>query len=874
MSSNKSYNPKFLNRIFLNVLVLSGLLVCCIIFSSLHVNAVNEIIDIKLEPVVAFDEVPVSFVVNGKLKFEIDVIITESNKVYINIEELFNSLGIKCIQGNQGNNLIGFIENEKNSYHIDYNASEIVIGEKTIKAVNGFMKESDAIFIESTVITEAFGFNIIFNFRSLSIKLDANFELPAAKQARLEQMRQNVAKLQSKSEIPVDTIIGRNYHIFSGGVIDWSASSYQAQDQKTNNKFSLYAGSELLGGEARVGINYYSETDFDRRQLYYNWRWVDNQNAVVRQAQLGKVGTQSIAYVGAPVVGASVNNSPNTIRKATGTYLISEYTEPNWTVELYINDALVDYTAADASGLFIFEVPIVYGYNTLKLKFYGPLGEERMDERTMNTPYTFMPAKTLEYNVTGGMVEDEFNSKFGRGVVNYGVNRFITVGGGIEYLSNIPDYPYIPFAKLAFQPFSRMVINLEYAQNVVMNGLLNYTFGKSAFLELDYSKFTKGQQATLNNTNEELKARFSFPYKIKKITGNTKLSYNKFVYDNFNFNQFDAVFSGRYKNFSANTTVASNWTKDSDPYMNVTLDLSYRMRNGLMIRPSAQYNITAQEMMRTRIELEKRFTRMSLSASYERNIQYAANNLYFSIRYDLPFARTSISTSLYNKRFSVSESAQGSLTFGNKTVKAGYNSALGKGGILFYPFVDVNQNGIPDKGEPMVLLSKVKVSGGKAIISEKDSIVRVPDLNAFIDYTVEFSDNDLDNISWRFTNKTFRVLVDPNQYKKVYVPIIAVGEVSGMIYFDSENNRKGLGRITVQIFNQQGIKVAETLSESDGYFNYLGLKPGNYTVRVDEVQLGKLGYKSMPQIHDLFIKEMVDGDIVDGLDFVITKINK
>jgi hypothetical protein len=39
------------------------------------------------------------------------------------------------------------------------------------------------------------------------------------------------------------------------------------------------------------------------------------------------------------------------------------------------------------------------------------------------------------------------------------------------------------------------------------------------------------------------------------------------------------------------------------------------------------------------------------------------------------------------------------------------------------------------------------------------------------------------------------------------------------------------------------------------------------------VQLEKLGYKSMPQTHNLFIKEMVDGDIVDGLDFVITKIN-
>jgi hypothetical protein len=29
----------------------------------------------------------------------------------------------------------------------------------------------------------------------------------------------------------------------------------------------------------------------------------------------------------------------------------------------------------------------------------------------------------------------------------------------------------------------------------------------------------------------------------------------------------------------------------------------------------------------------------------------------------------------------------------------------------------------------------------------------------------------------------------------------------------------------------------------------------------------------MPQIHDLLIKSVVDGDIVDGLDFVITKKN-
>ncbi|NOR74826.1 MAG: hypothetical protein GQ525_06675, partial [Draconibacterium sp.] len=207
---------------------------------------------------------------------------------------------------------------------------------------------------------------------------------------------------------------------------------------------------------------------------------------------------------------------------------------------------------------------------------------------------------------------------------------------------------------------------------------------------------------------------------------------------------------------------------------------------------------------------------------------------------------------------------------GRKTVKAGNISSLGKGGILFYPFLDLNFNGILDKGEQMVLLSNVRVSGGRAIISEKDSIVRVSDLNAFVDYVVEFSDYDLDNIAWRFKNKTYQVLVDPNQYKKVYVPVLSVGEVSGMVYLNNNNNTvNGLGRITVQIVDKQDKKVAKTLSERDGYFSYLGLKPGNYTVRIDEKQLKKLEYQSVPLSHNLVIKELIDGDIVDGLDFTL-----
>ncbi len=847
----------------------AGLLGFFIFFLSLNATAIDEIIDIKLDPIISFDNVPIDFIVNGFLKFETDVIITESNKVYINIEDLFKNLGVKCISENEGNSLNGFIENESKTYNIDFDTKRITMAGRTVKSINGIVKESGAIYIESTVITEAFGLNIIFNYRSLSVKIETNFELPVIKQIRLEQMRQNISKLRNK-QIIADTIVTRDYHLFKPGMLDWSLASFQTNNEVTNNRVIVGVGAELLFGQANVSVYYDDKYKFDKRQLYYNWRWVDNSKSAIRQAQLGKIYNQSISFLETPVVGAAISNTPTTVRKASGYYTINEYTEPNWTVELYINDVLVDYTVADASGLFVFKVPIVYGYTVLKLKFYGPMGEERIEERTKNVPFTFMPAKTLEYNVSGGVLQDSIKSRFGRGSINYGINSFITLGGGLEYLSSIPDYPYIPFATLAFQPFSKLVLNFEYAHNVKVQGLMNYYFGGSAFLEIDYADFVNGQLATRFNANEELKVRLSLPFKMSKFSGYAKFNYNQYAYDAFDYNQFDAVFSGYYKNYTANLSTLFNWVSKKEPYITSNLSLSYRMKNGFIFRPSAEYNISNNQPLRYKAEIEKRVSKAYFSVSYERNVANKTDNVFVSFRYDLPFARTGISASYTNNDFYLSENAQGSVAFGaNKTVKTGNNSSLGKGGILFYPFLDLNNNGILDSGEPMVLLSYVKVAGGRAVISKKDSIVRVSDLNAFVDYIVEFSNSDLDNIAWRFKHKTYRVLVDPNQYKKVYVPVLSLGEISGMVYLNNNNNLKGLARITIQIYNKQNVKIAETLSEGDGYYSYLGLTPGEYTVRIDKEQLDKLGYQSTPLKLQTTIKKMVDGDFTEGLDFVL-----
>ena len=873
MSVNKSNTVKNIKCIFSNICYSIGLLFLFITLSTNNVIA-DDIIEINLPGIISYDEVPVEFEVSGYLRFETDVIITESNRVYINIKDLFHNLGIYCLLQNEGDQLIGFIENENKKYIIDFTNKQVTIGNKTIISTNGIVKELGAIYLESTILAEAFGISIIFNARSLSIKLEANFELPFVKQMRLEQMRKNIAKLQD-SEIITDTIINRDYHLFNFGTMDWSIESYQTLNERTTNRIGFGVGTELLYGQANASVNYDDRYNFTNRNLNYDWRWVDNDKNIIKQAQIGKISYQSISSIYSPVVGATINNSPNTVRKASGFYTINEYTEPNWTVELYINNVLVDYTAADASGLFVFKVPIVYGYTILKLKFYGPLGEERTEERIMNIPFTFTPYKAFDYSVSGGVLEDGKSSRFGRGNFNYGLSRFITIGGGVEYLSSIINTPFIPFANIAFQPFSKLVFNLEYAHDVRMQGLLSYNIGKSAFLQVDYAKYAEGQMAVLFKANEELKVRVSVPFKMNRVSGFTKLNYNQNVYDGFIYNQLEAIFSGYYKNYSTNLATLVNWVSENDPYITSKLSLSYRMLNGFVMRPLVEYNISNSEFLRYKLELEKRISKAYFSISYERNMAYNNNSVYLSFRYDLPYARAGVSISDYNGRLDFSENAQGSLFFGadNGNVKSGNNSALGKGGILFFPFMDLNQNGRKDSGEPMVLLTKVRVTGGKAEISEKDSVVRVSDLNAFINYDIQFSENDLENINWQFTHKTYRVLVDPNQYKRVNVPIIALGEVSGKVYLKSDDKTEGIGRITIQIFDRNGNKVTELLSESDGYFSYLGLKIGKYTIRVDESQMEILGFKCNPCVRDIEIKESIDGDIIEGLDFTLNKIN-
>jgi len=544
-------------------------------------------------------------------------------------------------------------------------------------------------------------------------------------------------------------------------------------------------------------------------------------------------------------------------------------------VELYINNVIVDFTTADASGFFTFNVPLVYGSSQVTLKFYGPWGEERVREQTINIPYNFLPPGTMEYNITGGVVRDSLNSTFTRAESMVGIHRNITMGGGVEYLSALKQDRAMPFINASARFLKNFLFTGEYTHGVRSRGLLNYRLPSNLVFEIDYTKYVPGQKAISFNYLEERKASLSVPIRVGSFRSFARMTYRQNVLPLTTFSTAEALLSAYVKGVSTNISAFANWLPEGNPYIYSNIALGFRLGRSINFRPQAQVDLTNKQFISYKAELEKSFSQVAhLSLVFEDNIRSNTRNFEISFRYDLPFAQTAASARLSGKDVTTTESARGSFAFGsgNGYVHVDNRSATGRGAITVIPFLDLNNNNAREDNEPLATGLSIRLNGGRILKYQKDSLIRIIELEPYASYLLELDDAGFENIAWQLENKVISVQIDPNQFKKVGIPIKVKGEVNGMIYLRKGERQGGLGRIIINITDEKGNVVKRILSESDGYFNYLGLLPGKYTMRPDTAQLHRLGYTTQPESFDFTIGPSVYGDIIDDVNFTLTPV--
>lgn len=782
--------------------------------------------------------------------------------VMLPVAELFDFLKVPNKVSADGQVIKGFFENESNSFEIDNLKKYVRFKGQTYPITNDEVSmDIGILYLRTTVFKRAFGFDMAFNDRSLSILFTSPFELPLFKLMKQEKQRENLRISGSESAV-YDTVLKRDYHWFRGQMVDWSIASTQSNDGMSDTRMELGGGAEVLGGETNVWLNYSTQYGIKRNQQQYYWRWADNNAKIVRQLQLGRITTPSITSVLSPVDGFMITNALTTIRKALGNYTIANYTEPDWVVELYLNNQLISYTRADASGFYSFKVPIVYGSSNVVLRFYGPSGEIRSEQKVYNMPFNLLPKGEFEYRVSGGSLLDSVSARFGKAEFNYGLSRAITLGGGVEYLSSLAKHPEVPFVNLTFQPFSKLLMTGEYAHNVRSKVTMNYSLPKNIIFDLTYSRYEPGQEAIIYNYLEERSASLSIPMRFRNLTSSVRTSIRQNVYEDFTYSSGELMWTNNYKNYSMIFTNYANASAANALNMYGNLTLATKLRREMNIRTSAQYNYLFKQLISLRFEMDRKlFANGHGAIKLENNFLTNSQSVSLTFRYELPYMTSNASVSATNSRIQMSEGASGSFAFnsGGKYVHTDKRNAVGRSGISVVPFIDMNFNGVKDAKEPYSKGLKVRCSGGQVMQRNQDSIIRIVGLEPFVDYSLTLDESGFDNVSLRLNSKSMKVTTDPNQFKMILLPVQPMAEIFGLV---ADESGKGIGRIIVRVTDKAGKLVAKVMTESDGYFNYIGFKPGDYQVFVDSLQLDILKFQANSVLTT--VQENPDGDVVDA----------
>ena len=819
-----------------------------------------------------YDEISLVLNVQRVGSLEIPAIIFKED-AYLPVKEIFDFLKIKNTLSRDMDLISGFIINPETAFIIDKSKNRITYAGRIYPVAPGdFIQTETNLYLRSNYFGEVFGLVCTFNFRNLSVTLTTKIELPVIREMQQELVRKNISKLRGEKK--ADTLIKRNFLFFKPGVADWMVMSNQQSNSKPITRVNLNLGAALLGGEANVYLNYTTGKPFNKKDQVYKWRYVNNNNPYVRQVTLGRIFAQTTASVFEPINGIQVSNTPTSYRRSYGTYTLSNKTEPGWLVELYINNVLVNFMKADASGFYTFEVPMVYGSSEVKLRFYGPWGEERTSEQYINVPFNFIPQQQLEYSVSGGIVDDETKSRFANAKLNYGVSRHFTVGGGAEYLSSVNGGNIMPYINASVRLGNRILLSGQKMYAVKSTGAISYRSPSRLQVDFNYTKYNIGQTAVKFNYQEEKKLVLSKPFRSKKYSAFTRLTVTGVTLLKSKFTSAEMLLSvvkGRVStNLTSNAILAQN---KLSVYSN--LSMSIYLPGGIRFTPQAQFEYHNKSFSLLRAEAEKNiFKKGYLNIAYQKNLLNRSQFVSMSLRYNFNFAQTFFSASQGNNITTTTQSARGSLLYDRSSNYLGANDQanVGRGGIIVVPYLDINCNGKRDDQEPKVAGLNLRINGGRVENNKKDSSIRITGLEAFNNYFIELDKNSFDNIAWQIRNQTISIDIDPNHFKLIEVPVAVMGEVAGSVILKQNNTSNGIGRIIITINNAKtGKTVAKILTEADGYFSFMGLPPGNYTAAIDTVQLHKLNMGITTNNIAFSIKSNKEGDIVDGLEFVILK---
>jgi hypothetical protein len=831
------------------------------------------------------------------------------SQIYVQPIDVFNFIKVRADRSEDGTILSGYYIEETRKYLINDSTRRITFRDTTWNLTKeDYVIRSTGSFLRADLFETIFHLKCIFEFRSMALELQSGEPLPAETEAAFQKNRKNVGG--AHKEIIPDRVYNLSRSWLSIGALDWSGSgnitlANYASGVRVNairsGSYSLMLGAQLFGGDFDISQSGGNASSYAQQGNPWRWRLGIQNSDLISQLTIGRHSAFSNLNLPDSMIGFSITNAQQSYTSSFTTYTISDHTEPDWTVELYINDALINYTKADQTGYYKFSVPLSYGTTNMVLKFYGPYGEVRSNAIHLNIPYTFLPPGHLEYTLTGGTsaANPGVRRSLAQLDMKLGVSTAMTLNGGLRYQrDNRGGLILDPYGITSIRVTSGILLGGQYHHNSGYKGTLSLSGPLGISLEGEYDHPLHVAPSVPDSA--QIANTYADPFSILELR---RLSINApvpFLGWPIRFTGTDVPLNtdssnvgmtiGTILNFfgtSFNIDANMNFLRDKFRFTSLsdirgTIGASLSLFSGFLLRPQLNVDYSTHSISNLQLSFAKQLGEWgALNLGGSHDFVGGGNSVQLELRSTLPFAMLGFTSGTSTGQpINSSATMSGSIGFDPNflDVYGGSRPEVRRGGLIVVPFIDANSNGVWDAGEQVVQRFGLEQAPGK-VIAEPSGILRVTDLEPYRHYVVKTSTNDLENISLMPKFQTFEFTPPANGFTRIDIPLAAGGQIEGYITLKAMNKKdESLGGVRLKVRHWEVGEVRdtseyplteETLSYSNGEFYYMGIPPGHYRIYVDPNQLRLLNYVSVPPYVEFDVKNSEDGDVVNGLNMTL-----
>lgn len=776
--------------------------------------------------------------------------IYENGIVFLPVSEIFSNVEVDTKYDKKSQKLVAKNIFKQKTLVIDLANKKIEFGDSAYSLSSYKFHSTDFdLFFPTELFKSVTGIDTQVDLSNLIVTINSTESLPILNR-KLREEKYGFVFVNRTSFDKKYIDYKRNQKLADFGILDYELSHNINKYSLPSTFYMLGAGGEFMGGDIQIQTRgNFRESKFGEKRTEAKWEYVFEKNSYISSFSAGTLDFEGLQHT--TFDGISITNNPIEPRTEFGKIKITDSGNPNSTIELYLNNQLIDVVKSDATGNFSFDLPLNYGTSLVKLKFFGTFGEYQEKTKLYQIPILLLQENEFNYNLDIG--KQNISRKDLRSFnIAYGITNWLTNRIGIEHL-NLDNQKPVVYNTTSARLFDSYFANFSFSPTNFYSFNVDAMLPSQLAFDFEFSRYLCNGFFNQANLTGKISAHIFYPIQFtgSQINIQSFYSYSKTKTNDINDLTFGVSSYLSYFSPSINYHLVNVETNNLY-FRNSTIDAGFNwslnflhyyldFMRGSILTSRFYYNISRSKSESYSISFSTNLLESGrLQISHTENLINSYSLTQLNILFYFPF--TQFSTSLSKETFSNSIIGSANYNFKSNEINLFNRQQIGRAGAIIRLYIDDNNNGVYDQKESLIKDGKVDISISETKYFSNGLIVAY-DLNPYTAYQIKIREESIKNPMLVPRKKTFTFITEPNSFKEINIPFYIAGEVGGKVFRKVNKNIIPLAGLKIHITNIMTGESNTVTTFSDGSFYYFGLLPGKYKVIPDKEQLSSINVK-------------------------------